>query len=165
MSGYRNSPARAKPTGEYGSVSIVSRTDLTNTIKRFDVENPEVIKKEESDIILHNFYDETEYNDTIFNKIQNVHVRTNTLIQSWSGCITQTNGYYDYIDRIHHSQVTVKKTIFEIINFPEEEEFHKREDCVFCYRVFSLPNIKNAYIQNKLSYYKPSRTGGCSFEC
>ncbi len=48
MSGYRSSPARAKPTGEYGSVSIVSRIDLTNTIKRFDVENPEVIKKEET---------------------------------------------------------------------------------------------------------------------
>jgi glycosyltransferase involved in cell wall biosynthesis len=125
----------------------------------------EVIKKEESDIILHNFYDETEYNDTIFNKIQMIHIRNNSLVQSWSGCITHRNGYYDYIDRIHHSQVTVKKTIFEKIQFPEEAEFHKKEDCVFCYRVFSLPNITNAYIQNKLSYYKPSRTGGCSFEC
>jgi len=47
MSSYRNSPARAKPAGEYGSVSIVSRTDLTNTIKRFDTENPEVVKSKE----------------------------------------------------------------------------------------------------------------------
>lgn len=45
MSSYRNSPARPKLSGEYGSVSIVARTDLTNTIKRFDAENPEVSKK------------------------------------------------------------------------------------------------------------------------
>lgn len=45
MSSYRNSPARPKPSGEYGSVSIVARNDLTNTIKRFDAENPEVSKK------------------------------------------------------------------------------------------------------------------------
>ena len=44
MSSYRNSPAKAKPLGELGSVSIISRTDLTNTIKRFDVENPEISK-------------------------------------------------------------------------------------------------------------------------
>jgi hypothetical protein len=49
----------------------------------------------------------------------------------------------------------------EKIKFPEEVEFNKKEDCVFCYRVFSLNNIKNAYIQNKLSVYKPSYTGGC----
>jgi hypothetical protein len=75
-----------------------------------------------------------------------------------SGCITHVNGYNDLIDKIHHSQVTVKKNIFEQVKFPEEVEFNRKEDCVFCYRVFSLPNIKNAYIQNKLSNYKPSYT-------
>jgi hypothetical protein len=77
-----------------------------------------------------------------------------------SGCITQTNGYSDKVDKIHHSQVTIKKGILEQVQFPEEPEFNKKEDCVFCYRVFSLPNIKHAYIQNELSYYNPSNTGG-----
>ena len=39
-----------------------------------------------------------------------------------------------------------------------EEEFNRKEDSVFCYRVFSLPNIKHVYIQNELSYYKASNT-------
>jgi glycosyltransferase involved in cell wall biosynthesis len=123
----------------------------------------QVLKKEDSDIILHNFYDESEYNASIFDKFHNISIRTDTLVKSWSGCITQVNGYNDSIDKIHHSQVTVKKNIFEQVKFPEEVEFNTREDCVFCYRVFSLPNVKNAYIQNKLSYYKPSKTFGC--EC
>lgn len=118
----------------------------------------EVIKKEGSDIILHNFYDETELNVNMFDKIQNISVRTHTLIPSCSGCITHINDYNDSIDKIHHSQVTIKKVIFEQIKFPEEIEFHRKEDCIFCHRVFSLPNIKNAYIQNKLSYYKQSNT-------
>jgi len=124
----------------------------------------EVIKTQESDIILHNFYDESEFNERIFDKIQKINVRNDSLMQSFSGCITHKNWFdNDSIDRIHHSQVTVATHIFQEIQFPEEEEFHKKEDCVFCYRVFSLPNIKNAYIQNKLSYYKPSKTGG--YEC
>ena len=118
----------------------------------------EVIKNYNSDIILHNYFDESELSVNIFDKIQNITVMTHTLIQSWSGCITHINGYNDTIDRIHHSQVTVKKNIFEQIKFPEEIEFNRKEDCVFCHRVFSLPNIKNAYIQNKLTYYKESRT-------
>lgn len=118
----------------------------------------EVIKNYNSDIILHNYFNESELSVNIFDKIQNITVMTHTLIQSWSGCITHINGYNDTIDRIHHSQVTVKKNIFEQIKFPEEIEFNRKEDCVFCHRVFSLPNIKNAYIQNKLTYYKESRT-------
>jgi hypothetical protein len=118
----------------------------------------EVIKNYNSDIILHNYFDESELSVNIFDKIQNINVMTHTLIQSWSGCITHINGYNDTIDRIHHSQVTVKKNIFEQIKFPEEIEFNRKEDCVFCHRVFSLPNIKNAYIQNKLTYYKESKT-------
>ena len=77
-----------------------------------------------------------------------------------SGCITQINGYSDRVDKIHHGQVTVKREVFEQVQFPEEREFETKEDSVFCYRVFSLPNIKHAYIQNELSYYNPSHTGG-----
>lgn len=122
----------------------------------------EVIKKKNSDIILHNFYDESEHNMHMFDKIQNVFITTNSLTKSLSGCITHNkfNGLKDSKSKIHHSQVTVKKSIFEMIKFPEETEYNEKEDCVFCYRVFSLPNVTNAYIQNKLSYYKQSSTGG-----
>lgn len=123
---------------------------LLNTIQNYD-----------SDIILHN-YQTKPYNDTnMFQKIEDINVRTNTLIKCWSGCITH-NHSHNHNDKIHHSQATVKKSILDIIKFPEEPEFHTKEDCVFCYRIFSLPNIKHAYIVNELSYYAESRTGGIS---
>ena len=150
------------------AASNLGDMDYITFIDADDVMHPErmeilleVIKKEGSDIILHNFYDESEYHENIFEKFQTVSVRTHSLIQSPSGCITHINGYDDSIDKIHHSQVTIRTAILETVQFPEEVEFQTMEDCVFCYRVFSLPNIKKAYIQNKLSYYKPSKTFGC----
>ena len=110
-----------------------------------------------SDIILHNYINEIPiFAPNIFQNILNINIRTNTLIQSASGCITHIDGYNDTIDKIHHSQVTIKTEIFTQVKFPEEDIYNRKEDCVFCYRVFSLPNIKHAYIQNELSYYKPS---------
>jgi len=122
----------------------------------------DTIQKYDSDIILHNYQTNPVNEVNIFEKIEDIKVRTNTLIQSWSGCITHIHGYDDRIDKIHHSQATVKNWILHIIKFPEEPEFHTKEDCVFCYRIFSLPNIKHAYISNELSYYVESRTGGIS---
>ena len=113
----------------------------------------------DSDIILHNYFEFSKGNiDNFLGIFKEINIRNHTLIQGWSGCITHINGYSDSVDKIHHSQVTVKRDIFESVWFPEEEEFNRIEDCVFCYRVFSLPNIKHAYIQNELSYYNPSNT-------
>lgn len=120
---------------------------LLNTIYNYD-----------SDIILHNYQTKPYNDENIFERIEDIKVRTNTLIKSWSGCITHINGYDDRIDKIHHSQVTVKNWILNVVKFPEESEFNRKEDCVFCYRVFSLDNIKHAYISNELSYYSPSYT-------
>jgi glycosyltransferase involved in cell wall biosynthesis len=124
----------------------------------------DTFQKYDSDIILHNF-SMNRVNDTqIFDKIQNINARSNSLMKGWSGCIVHnySHGCDDRLDKIHHGHATVKKEIFDKVKFPEEPEFHTKEDCVFCYRVFSLPDVKNAYIQNELSYYKPSNTGGIS---
>ena len=118
-----------------------------------------VFQEYQSDIVLHNFFIEHS-NSTKFNKIEILNVRINQLIQSHSGCINHDNRCNDHIDKIHHGQVSVKKEILNSIQFPEGVEYYTKEDCVFCYRVFSLPNIQNAYIVNELSHYKPSRTGG-----
>jgi glycosyltransferase involved in cell wall biosynthesis len=115
----------------------------------------------DSDIILHNYFESKKGTiDHFFTIQQELNIRTHTLIRSGSGCITHISGYSDMVDKIHHSQITVKREIIEQVSFPEEREFETKEDCVFCYRVFSLPNIKHAYIQNELSYYNPSLTGG-----
>ena len=118
-------------------------------------------QKYDSDIILHNYFELSKGNiETFFENKQEINIRTNTLVKSVSGCITHINGYNERVDKIHHGKVSVKRSIFEEVRFPEEREFETKEDCVFCYRVFSLHNIKHAYIQNEISYYNPSNTGG-----
>lgn len=150
------------------AVSKLNDMNFITFIDADDIMHPQRIEillkcfqEYDSDIILHNYLESTKGTfESFLGKKQEIKIRTNTLIQSWSGCITQINEYSDRVDKIHHSQVTIKKEIFEKVQFPEEPEFNRKEDCVFCYRVFSLPNIKHAYIQNELSYYNPSCTGG-----
>ena len=93
-----------------------------------------------------------------FNYNQNIGIRINELMQCYSGCIRHIDFYKYQTQLIHHSQSSIKKYIFDIVKYPEEKEFARKEDCVFCYRVFSIPNVKNVYIANQLSLYKPSNT-------
>jgi hypothetical protein len=119
-----------------------------------------VFNEHNSDIILHNYYTNIEFNKNLFTKIDNVKSRYNSLKQCYSGCITHNDNHYytDYFDKIHHGHVSIKQSIFNVVQFPEEPEFYTKEDCVFCFRVFSLPNVNNSYIANELTYYKPSNT-------
>lgn len=148
------------------AASKLNDMDYITFIDADDVMHPqriELILKgfqlHDSDIILHNYIESSKCTiENFFESNKEINIRTHTLIQSRSGCITHISGYNDRLDKIHHSQVTIKKNVFELVKFPEEEEFNRKEDSVFCYRVFSLPNIKHAYIQNELSYYKASNT-------
>jgi hypothetical protein len=117
------------------------------------------INENNCDIIMHNFvlHNENISKEEFFKNLENIEIRYNSLIQHWSGCITH-KFHDDFIDKIHHSQVTVKYEVYNEIKFPEDVEYNRKEDCIFCYRVFSLPNINNAYIVNKLSYYEQSNT-------
>ncbi len=141
------------------ATSRLMNMDYLTFIDADDVMHPQrievllkVFKETNCDIILHNFLlDKTE-----FTPIQNIDFRIDGLTRCGSGCIMHKTGNQTL--RIHHSQSSIKRQIFDIVKYPEEQEFYSKEDCVFCYRIFSLPNIKNAYIENELSYYEPSRT-------
>jgi len=108
----------------------------------------------DSDIILHNFF----INKNEFKRIEDIQIIHNSLTQCDSGCLIHKDFSNNNIYHIHHSQPTLKKYILDKIKFPEETEFNRREDSIFCHRVFGLENIKNAYIINELSYYSPSNT-------
>jgi hypothetical protein len=146
------------------SASKLTDVDYITFIDADDIMHPQrieilvnVFKEHDCDIILHNYFLNVNFENNLFKKIEcdELILKINSLRQHWSGCIE----HIDYFDgSIHHSQVSVKNTVFSIIKFPEETEFNRKEDCIFCHRVFNLPNIKNAYIGNKLSYYSPSNT-------
>jgi len=147
------------------AASKLSDMDYITFIDADDIMHPQRIEillkafqEHDSDIILHNYYN-IEILDNITKKLETdeIDIRANSLKQCQSGCITHKI-YHNTNDKIHHGHVSIKQTIFNQIQFPEEPEFYTKEDCVFCYRVFSLQNIKDSYIANELTYYKPSNT-------
>lgn len=116
-----------------------------------------VIEMENPDIILHNYFNNNEIEkDDFFLEKEVLSFSINSLKQCFSGCIIHKD--FNSNNKIHHGQVTVKKNHLDEIQFPEELDFISKEDCVFCYRIFNLPFIKNAYISNKLSFYKSSNS-------
>jgi hypothetical protein len=146
------------------AASILNDVDYITFIDADDIMHPQrieillkVFNNSNCDIILHNY---SLDNSNFLNEIENIDFRENELIRCYSGCIR----HFDYdkynilSQRIHHSQCSIKRHIFDIVKYPEEKDFYSREDCVFCYRIFSIPNIKNVYISNKLTLYKPSGT-------
>lgn len=133
-------------------------TDIITFFDADDIMHPqrlEIIEqafKEGADIVLHGFAYPHECG-TSFPKIEQFDIRSNVLSKCQSGCIK-----YDYVQRIHHGQASVTNQIFQQVQFPEEQMYETREDCVFCYRVFSLQEIKSCYIAHALSKYSPSGT-------
>ena len=112
------------------------------------------ITENNSDIILHNFMT----NNQTFNQITEFNYKSNVLCKAPSGCITHIKFDDECIYKIHHAQATVKKSICDKILYDESESMVEKADCVFCYAIFSLPNITHTYIYNELSYYLPSYT-------
>jgi len=119
-----------------------------------------VFQEHDSDVIMHNFFD-FEYNNNIsMNKIENndITARFNSLNPSYYGGCLKHNDNNNNDDGIHHGHISIKRTIFDIVKFPEESQCYGMEDSIYCHKVFSIPNIKNSYIANKLTYYKSSAT-------
>jgi len=131
-------------------------TDIITFFDADDVMHPQRIEFieqafwEGADIVLHNF--ETE--SSKFTLYDSCNISYNSLRQCESGCIRHI--IWNAHDRIHHSQVSVKRELYDIVKCDEREEVVTREDCIFCWSVFACPNVTNAYISNKLSFYVAS---------
>jgi glycosyltransferase involved in cell wall biosynthesis len=135
-------------------------TDIISFFDADDVMHPQRIEFIEQaflggvDIVLHNF----ETNQKQITLFESCNISYNCLCQCQSGCIRHIN--LNSNDFIHHAQVSVKREIFDQVQFDEGPTGIGKEDCVFCWSAFSCPNVTNAYIQNKLSLYLPSGTFG-----
>ena len=135
--------------------------DFISFIDADDIMHPQRIEFIErafeggADIVLHNFENYEDGADIKpMSLFDTCNIYYNTMHRS-GGMITHKK---TYIGDIHHAQVSVKTDIYCYIEFNESEEFVIKADCVFCWYVFSLENITDAYISNKLSAYIPSGT-------
>jgi glycosyltransferase involved in cell wall biosynthesis len=113
-----------------------------------------VFQETKCDIILHNF----TMGISTFDPINTIDFRVNELMQCYSGCIRHIDFYRYQSQPIHHSQSSIRKYILNMVKYPEEKEFTRREDCIFCHKVFGLHDIRNVYIANELTCYNPSNT-------
>jgi glycosyltransferase involved in cell wall biosynthesis len=104
------------------------------------------------DIVLHNYLPESCSPE--FERIEKVEMRINQLTQCESGCTRHVDFYRYQHEGIHHSQSSVTREVLFKVQYPEEQEFYRKEDSVFCNRVLGLGNIINVYVANPLSYYK-----------
>ena len=114
-----------------------------------------VFEEQNCQMILHNYQNGT---NTEFRPVEDIEVRVNTMKPTVSGGTTHIEHHKFLQQHIHHSQVSVQRSIVDLVRFPEEPEFHRREDSAFCNRVIKLPNVNHVYIVNALSYYAPSGT-------
>ena len=142
-------------------VPVIVATGFEFTITFFDADDvmhPQRIEFIEqafwggADIVLHNF----EIAKNQFALYDSCNISYNSLRQCESGCIRHT--IWNSHDLIHHAQVSIKREIFEQVQFDEGPSGIGKEDCMFCWSAFACPNVTNAYISNKLSLYVPSET-------
>lgn len=108
------------------------------------------------DIVLHNYLPESCSPE--FERIEQVEMRINQLTQCESGCTRHVDFYRYQHQGIHHSQSSVARDVLFKVRYPEEQEFYRKEDSVFCNRVLGLEYITSVYVANPLSYYKMSWT-------
>lgn len=136
---------------------ILSFFDADDTMHPRRLEALEYAFQEPCDIVLHNFLfrEETELP---YPEIQEFRIQRNQLSQCYSGCIRHQCATMDYNARISHGHVTIRTELFRSVQFPEDASCEHREDCVFCYCIFNLPNVRSVYLGDPLSKYIPSNS-------
>ena len=61
---------------------------------------------------------------------------------------------------LHNGQPSVRKSVFERIQFDESPQYFGREDTMFCVRIITIYPNQTAYSPYRLSLYEPSASYG-----
>lgn len=100
-------------------------------------------------IVMHSYLDGDETGRDYIH-YQTFDKHHDTLRRAPSGCAIHVP---DWSARLHHSQVSVKRSILDSVQFREESQYERREDALFCGDVLGKQNIHSVYITNPLSKY------------
>jgi len=136
----------------FADMDAISFFDADDIMHPQRLEFIELALEKGADIVLHNY---TMKEVKQFELYETANIIYGQLAKAPSGCAylkTQWNA------PIHHSQVTVRRSILNTVQFNEEGSYERREDAVFCGQVLALQTIQSAYISEELSYYKESRS-------
>uniref|UniRef100_A0A6C0JZ84 Glycosyltransferase 2-like domain-containing protein n=1 Tax=viral metagenome TaxID=1070528 RepID=A0A6C0JZ84_9ZZZZ len=136
----------------FADMDAISFFDADDLMHPQRLEFIELALNKGADIVLHNY---TLNEVKQFELYETANIIYDQLAKAPSGCAIlkiQTDA------PIHHSQVTVRRPVLNRVQFNEERSYERREDSIFCGQVLSLPDIRNAYISEQLSYYKESHS-------
>lgn len=140
----RNAAQNRNEAARHLSTDFVSFFDADDVMYSNRIET---LKQCSSDIILHNFTEDTD--EYIQKPPTYIH---NQLTRAPSGCAVLTTNAHA---KIHHAHVTCRRSILNTVQFHEENEFERKEDAVFCGDVLAMEGITNCYIPEPLSWYIP----------
>ena len=136
----------------FADMDAISFFDADDIMHPQRLEFIELALEKGVDIVLHNY---TMNEVTQFEFYDSANIIYDQLAKAPSGCAylkTQWDA------PIHHSQVTVRRSVLNTVQFNEHQDYERREDAIFCGHVLALPTIRSAYISEQLSYYKESRS-------
>lgn len=118
--------------------------------QRIDFIRKSFMYTKDCSIVLHNYFENDE-NMKEFILYPFVSLEKNIMSRAPSGCAYIVDQHFK---KIHHSQVSVNRDVFNRIKFREQKECERKEDALFCGDILAGKNI-NIYIDNKLSKYYP----------
>lgn len=140
------------------STDIISFFDADDHMHPQRIEGLIAAFSKPCDIALHSFFEEKDAL-TEYPHINQFLILHNHLVRCSSGCIILDSKVRDRLTspaHIHHAHVTVRREIFELSPFTGAKENDLKDDCVFCYKIFSMPGIQSAYLLHPLSKYIPT---------
>ena len=149
--------AASKISEDTGIICFFDADDIMHPQR---IELLEYIFNKGNDIVLHNFINsDININDFINSRknVEEYNIIYNNLIPAPSGCATHKINYGN-MGIITHGHVSIRRELFNIVKFKEEDQYCCKDDSLFCGDILKIPGLKNAYIKDAMSIYEPSNT-------
>lgn len=155
----RNIASRAAKDYDVDILSYFDADDVMHPRRLEYIE--QVFTNDNADIVFHNFEmanDLSTYDEWL--SIDSITYIMNQITRSKESFGVVVSGTPH--TKIHHSQVSIRKGIFDVVQFREQKRFERFEDSVFCSDCMYIESIQTAYITNSLSkYYLEGQTYNC----